>query len=440
MRPSIVTAASAVFARVLDARTPVAEVLPEAAVVTPVEAPLAVPPVLVLAAAVGASATLIPDLEVAALESTIVLVCWFSTVKPPVPPAATPELSWVLLVVVSASPAVAAALPLLAAVADCGVFATAGATPLTAIACAVAVGTIVVAAAAVPDTTGTAVASAVTAALKVAAGVADTGGVEDAPAPVPPAAAAVLGPGVALLAVAAARVVGDVVVDTVGAPVGDDAAAGAPVAGGVVATGTLVVPAAVGLVGAFGAPLGAAGVELTTVAALIAVAAEVTAAVAGAVLDACEDAAVVAELATVVVSADVEAEVGSPLALLVVRAAGFAFSLPVGALVEFVTCAFADAAVGGGSRGPIFNCVGVELFAATVGCTGAFACGTGEAVGPAAEAGLTVGGHQTGANTMTITTSTRMPKNNHRRGSLEFLRARCPAYMDDLSVTGQVGC
>ncbi len=77
MRPSTVTAASAVVATVLDARTPVAEALPEAAVVTPVETPPAVPPVLVLTSAVGASATLIPDLAVAALESTIVLVCWF---------------------------------------------------------------------------------------------------------------------------------------------------------------------------------------------------------------------------------------------------------------------------------------------------------------------------------------------------------------------------
>jgi hypothetical protein len=42
-----------------------------------------------------------PELEVAALESTIVLACWLSTVSAPLPPPAVPALICVLLVVVS---------------------------------------------------------------------------------------------------------------------------------------------------------------------------------------------------------------------------------------------------------------------------------------------------------------------------------------------------
>jgi hypothetical protein len=84
-----------VFATEFEAVTPVAELAPELAVVTP-WAGTGEPPT------VGPSATLRPAVEDAALESEMVVVCSLATRKAPEPPPVEPALSWVLSVLVCA--------------------------------------------------------------------------------------------------------------------------------------------------------------------------------------------------------------------------------------------------------------------------------------------------------------------------------------------------
>jgi hypothetical protein len=69
---------------------------------------------------VGAIATLFPVRALAALESVMRLVCWLLTATVPRPPLVEPAEICELLVVVSASPAIAVVLPLCALVAVSG--------------------------------------------------------------------------------------------------------------------------------------------------------------------------------------------------------------------------------------------------------------------------------------------------------------------------------
>jgi hypothetical protein len=113
LAPETETAESDVFDTSFCAVRPVAELEPEVAAVTPVELG-EVPP------GVGARATLTPDFELAAPESCTVVECWLSTDRLPFPPPTTPELSCVLVVLVSAAPAEAVLAPLRAVVAESG--------------------------------------------------------------------------------------------------------------------------------------------------------------------------------------------------------------------------------------------------------------------------------------------------------------------------------
>jgi hypothetical protein len=114
LAPETETEAMDVLETALEAFRPVAELVPEFARVLPLDDGRP-------AFGVAARATLTPDLALAAPESWTLLVCSLSTDSVPLPPAAVPALSWVLVVVVIAPPAKALLEPLRAVVADSGV-------------------------------------------------------------------------------------------------------------------------------------------------------------------------------------------------------------------------------------------------------------------------------------------------------------------------------
>jgi hypothetical protein len=98
--PPTDTACRAVVCTSFAAVMPVAVVVPELAVVIP-----SADGVAGAAGGVGTSTTLTPEPALAALESVTLLVCVFLTLTAPVPPEAAAAPTWLLSMLVFASPA-----------------------------------------------------------------------------------------------------------------------------------------------------------------------------------------------------------------------------------------------------------------------------------------------------------------------------------------------